>query len=38
MEFNIPLGVSAMRGVARPDRGASMMLLVTIAPIVVMSK
>ena len=32
MELSMPLGVSAMRGVARPDRGAIMMLLVTTAP------
>ena len=34
----MPLGVSAMRGVARPERGSSMMLLVTTAPMDVMSK
>ena len=28
----MPLGVSAIRGVARPERGSSMMLLVTTAP------
>ena len=38
MEFSIPLGVSAMRGVGRPDRGCSITLLVTTAPIAVMSK
>jgi len=33
MEFNIPLGVSAIRGVARPERGFKAMDLVTTAPI-----
>ncbi len=33
MEFSIPLGVSAIRGVGRPARGPSMTDLVTIAPI-----
>ena len=38
MEFSIPLGVSAMRGVGRPDRGCIMIDFVTTAPISVMSK
>ena len=33
IEFNIPLGVSAMRGVARPARGLVMIDFVTTAPI-----
>ncbi len=33
IEFSMPLGVSAIRGVGRPDRGLSMTDLVTIAPI-----
>ena len=33
IEFNMPLGVSAIRGVARPARGLVMIDLVTIAPI-----
>ena len=33
MEFNIPLGVSAIRGVARPLRGLIMIDFVTTAPI-----
>ena len=32
MELSMPLGVSAIRGVGRPERGLSMMLLVTTAP------
>ena len=32
IELSIPLGVSAMRGVARPARGLVMIDLVTIAP------
>ena len=32
IEFNIPLGVSAIRGVARPARGLVMIDFVTIAP------
>ncbi len=32
IEFSMPLGVSAIRGVGRPDRGASMTDLVTTAP------
>ena len=32
IELSIPLGVSAIRGVGRPARGASMTDLVTIAP------
>ena len=32
MELSMPLGVSAIRGVARPERGSIMMLLVTTAP------
>ena len=35
--LSIPLGVSAIRGVARPDLGLSITLLVTTAPIEVMS-
>ncbi len=38
IELSMPLGVSDMRGVARPARGFSMMLLVTIAPSSVISK
>ena len=38
IELSMPLGVSAMRGVGRPDRGWSITLLVTIAPMDVMSK
>ena len=38
MELSIPAGVSAIRGVARPDRGAVAMLLVTTAPMAVTSK
>ena len=38
IELSMPLGVSAMRGVGRPERGAIMMLLVTTAPISVTSK
>ena len=38
MELSIPEGVSAMRGVARPDRGFIMMLLVTTPPMAVRSK
>jgi hypothetical protein len=37
IELSIPLGVSAMRGVGRPDRGRSCTDLVTTAPIVVRS-
>ncbi len=33
IELSMPLGVSAIRGVGRPDRGLSMTDLVTIAPI-----
>ena len=33
IELSIPLGVSAIRGVGRPDRGPSMTDLVTMAPI-----
>ena len=32
MELSIPLGVSAIRGVARPDRGLTEIDLVTTAP------
>ena len=32
IEFSMPLGVSAIRGVGRPDRGRSMIDLVTTAP------
>ena len=32
IELSMPLGVSAIRGVALPERGAIMMLLVTTAP------
>ena len=32
MELSIPEGVSAIRGVARPERGLSIIDLVTIAP------
>ena len=35
--FNIPLGVSAIRGVALPDLGFNITLFVTTAPIDVMS-
>ena len=38
IELSIPLGVSAMRGVARPDRGLSMIDLVTTPPSSVTSK
>src|SRR5215831_16328081 len=38
IELSIPLGVSAIRGVGRPDRGASMTDLVTTAPILATSK
>ena len=37
IELSMPLGVSAMRGVARPDRAFFIMLLVTTAPRVVKS-
>ncbi len=33
IEFSMPLGVSAIRGVGRPDRGPSITDLVTMAPI-----
>ena len=32
IELSMPLGVSAIRGVGRPDRGRSMIDLVTTAP------
>ena len=32
IELSMPLGVSAIRGVGRPERGASMIDLVTTAP------
>ena len=38
IELSMPLGVSAIRGVARPDRGRSMIDLVTTAPIAVRSR
>src|SRR4051812_21613885 len=38
IELSMPLGVSAMRGVARPDRGAVMIDLVTTAPSCATSK
>ena len=37
IELSMPLGVSAIRGVARPDRGLSMIDFVTTAPIAVRS-
>ena len=37
MELSMPLGVSAIRGVARPERAFFIMLLVTTAPIFVKS-
>jgi hypothetical protein len=37
MELSMPLGVSDIRGVARPGAGLTMMLFVTTAPIAVMS-
>ncbi len=33
MEFSMPLGVSAIRAVGRPERGLSMTDFVTMAPI-----
>ena len=38
IELSIPLGVSAIRGVGRPARGATMTDLVTIAPSLATSK
>ena len=38
MELSIPLGVSAIRGVARPLRALSMTDFVTTPPIVLISK
>ena len=38
IELSMPLGVSAIRGVGRPARGASMTDLVTTAPILATSK
>src|SRR6516164_10557222 len=38
IELSMPLGVSAIRGVGRPDRGATMTDLVTTAPILATSK
>jgi hypothetical protein len=38
IELSIPLGVSAIRGVGRPARGASITDLVTTAPILETSK
>ena len=38
IELSMPLAVSAIRGVARPDRGSSMIDLVTTAPSAATSK
>src|SRR5450631_3539871 len=38
IELSIPLGVSAIRGVPRPDRGSAITVLVTNAPSPAMSK
>ena len=38
IELSIPLGVSAIRGVARPERALSMIDLVTTPPSCVTSK